>query len=208
MTVILCYGDSNTHGTAPMAAPGGQDRHPKGRRWPDVLAAELGEGVEVIPEGLPGRTTVHEDVVEGGCRDGAAVLQAVLNSHRPIDLMILMLGTNDLKSRFSVTAWEIARSVERLVLMAKAEGVVRRILVVAPVPVREIGSLAEVFVGAEARQAGLTELLRAVAERQGCGFFDAGACAVVSPVDGVHMEEAGHIAIGHAMAAAVRDALA
>lgn len=208
MTVILCYGDSNTHGTAPLAMPGGQERHPKGQRWPDVLAAELGAGVEVIAEGLPGRTTVHDDVVEGGCRNGAAVFPAVLNSHRPVDLLVLMLGTNDLKTRFSVTAWEIARSVERLVLMAKAEGVVKRILLVAPVPVREEGTLREVFAGAEARQQGLTDWLRAVAERQGCGFFDAGLHAQVSPVDGVHMEPDGHVAIGKAMVAAVRGVLA
>lgn len=208
MPVILCFGDSNTHGTAPLPVPGGHDRHPKGGRWPDVLAAELGDGFEVISEGLRGRTTVHDDVVEGGFRNGAAVFPAVLHSHRPLDLLILMLGTNDLKTRFSVSAWEIMRSVERLVLMAKAEGVVQRILVVAPVPVRECGSLEMVFAGAEARQQGLTELLRDMAARQGCGFLDAGAVAQVSPLDGVHMDVAGHQAIGQAMAGAVREVLA
>lgn len=208
MAVILCYGDSNTHGTAPLAMPGARDRHPKGSRWPDVLQAALGAEHEVISEGLPGRTTVHEDVVEGGCRNGAAVFPAVLHSHRPIDLLILMLGTNDLKTRFSVTAWEIARSVERLVTMARAEDVCERIMIVAPVPVREIGGLREAYVGAEARQVGLTEALAAVAARQGCAFFDAGLYAEVSPLDGVHMAAEGQIAIGRAIVQPVRDALA
>ncbi|MEQ5868889.1 SGNH/GDSL hydrolase family protein [Sagittula sp. NFXS13] len=208
MAVILCYGDSNTHGTAPLERPGSHDRHPKGQRWVDVLAEGLGADHEVIAEGLPARTTVHDDPVEGGCRNGALVLPAILHSHRPVDLLIVMLGTNDLKSRFSVTAWEIARSVERLVLMARAEDVVDRILVVAPVPVRECGTLEAVFVGAEVRQQGLTELLREMATRQGCGFFDAGAHAQVSPLDGVHMDAAGQMAIGRAMIPAVREALA
>jgi lysophospholipase L1-like esterase len=199
MSVILCYGDSNTHGTAPLPVPGGMDRHPQGRRWPDVLAAGLGEAHAVIAEGLPGRTTVHDDPVEGGMRNGATVLPAVLHSHRPVDLLILMLGTNDLKTRFSVTAWEIARSTERLVLMARAEGVVRDILVMAPAPVRETGTLAEVFAGAEARQAGLTEHLRAVADRQGAGFFDAGAHVTVSGLDGVHWAAEDHVTLGRAL---------
>jgi lysophospholipase L1-like esterase len=73
----------------------------------------------VISEGLPGRTTVHDDLVEGGKRSGLEVLPAILPSHAPLDLMLLMLGTNDLKPRFSVTAAEIARSIERLVVEAR-----------------------------------------------------------------------------------------
>jgi lysophospholipase L1-like esterase len=73
----------------------------------------LGPEFTVISEGLPGRTTVHDDTVEGGKRSGVEVLPAILPSHAPVDLMLLMLGTNDLKPRFSVTAAEIARSLER-----------------------------------------------------------------------------------------------
>jgi lysophospholipase L1-like esterase len=204
MAVILCFGDSNTHGTAPLEAPGGHARHGRGDRWPDVLAAALGPAHEVIAEGLPGRTTVHDDVVEGGSRNGATYLQGIVNSHRPVDLMLIMLGTNDLKTRFSVTAWEIARSVERLVQMAKAEAVVKDFMVLAPAPVRECGTLKEVFVGGEARQVGLTGHLEAVALRQGAGFFDVGAHVAVSPVDGVHWEVAGHHAVGAALAPVVR----
>ena len=204
MAVILCFGDSNTHGTAPLDRPGGQARHPKGQRWPDVLAAELGDGHEVIQEGLPGRTTVHDDPVEGGCRNGQAVLTAILHTHRPIDLMLIMLGTNDLKNRFSVTAWEIARSVERLVIMSRAEAVVSDFMVIAPAPVRECGALEAPYLGAEARQQGLTERLAEMAERQGIGFFDAGQYATVSPKDGVHWEPESHIALGQALAPAIQ----
>ena len=208
MTVILCYGDSNTHGTSPLSAPGVDLRHPPGDRWPDVMAKALGSGHRVIDEGLPGRTTVHDDVVEGGMRNGAMVLPAILHSHKPIDLMILMLGTNDLKTRFSVSAWEIARSVERLALMARGEGVVRDILLVAPAPVRETGALAEVFAGAEARQDRLDEFIATAAERQGFGFARAGDHVRVSDQDGVHWAPEDHHRFGAALAKVVAGRLA
>lgn len=203
MPVVLCYGDSNTHGTRPITRIGHLDRHDRADRWPDVMAAALGADVQVIAEGLPGRTTVHDDPVEGGARNGIAVLPAILHSHRPIDLMVVMLGTNDLKPRFSVTAWEIARSVERLCLAARAEGVVADLMILAPVPVIEVGTLDDAFAGAEARQDGLARHLADVADRIGAGFLDAGAFASVSPVDGVHWDAAAHHALGAAMARAV-----
>ncbi|WP_421907424.1 SGNH/GDSL hydrolase family protein [Mameliella sp.] len=208
MKTILCYGDSNTHGTAPLPAPGVDLRHPPGDRWPDVLAAELGAGFRVIDEGLPGRTTVHDDVVEGGMRNGATVLPAILHSHKPIDLMVLMLGTNDLKIRFSVSAWEIARSVERLTLMARAEGVVGDIVLVSPAPVQETGALREVFAGAEARQDGIEAFIASAAKRQGCGFLRAGDHVTVSPKDGVHWEPEAHHRFGQTLAGLIAERLA
>ncbi|MCK0151184.1 SGNH/GDSL hydrolase family protein [Marivita sp. S6314] len=208
MRTILCYGDSNTHGTKPLTELGQFARYDPDDRWPDVMARALGPQHGVISEGLPGRTTVHDDPVEGGMRNGLTVLPAILHSHTPIDLMVLMLGTNDLKHRFSVTAFEIVRSVERLVMATKAEGVVEDILIVAPAPVREAGVLADVFVGAEQRQTGLTEHLLAAAERQGCGFAAAGQSVAVSPVDGVHWEAAAHQAFGAVMARTIKERLA
>lgn len=203
MAVILCYGDSNTHGTLPLEQLGKFARHAPADRWPDVMAMALGQEHTVLSEGLPGRTTVHDDPVEGGMRNGLTVLPAILHSHTPIDLMILMLGTNDLKHRFSVTAFEIARSLERLVLVTRAENVVKDILLVAPAPVLESGILKDVFAGAEARQQGLADHIRAAAERQGCGFFDAGSVVSPAPQDGVHWEASAHHALGAAMADAV-----
>jgi lysophospholipase L1-like esterase len=208
MPVVLCYGDSNTHGTRPVTRIGQLERHDRADRWPEVMAAALGPDVQVIAEGLPGRTTVHDDPVEGGCRNGIAVLPAIVHSHRPIDLMLVMLGTNDLKPRFSVTAYEIASSVERICLAARAEGVVADLMIVAPVPVVEVGVLDDAFTGAEARQAGLPDHLRAASDRIGAGFFDAGAHVAVSPVDGVHWDAAAHHKLGAELARAVAARLA
>ncbi|KUF11594.1 SGNH/GDSL hydrolase family protein [Pseudoponticoccus marisrubri] len=207
MAVILCYGDSNTHGTAPLRQLGDARRWPPGQRWPDALAAGLGLGHHVLAEGLPGRTTVHDDPVEGGMRNGLTVLPAILHSHKPVDLLILMLGTNDLKHRFSVTAFEIARSVERLALLARAEIAVPDILLVAPAPVREIGVLRDVFAGAEPRQVGLAGHLSDAAKRLGCGFVAAGDTVAVAPEDGVHWDAEAHRAFGEVMARHVADRL-
>lgn len=200
MSTLLCYGDSNTHGTTPLRVLGQFERHKRGDRWPDVMAAALGSAHEVIAEGLPGRTTVHDDVVEGGQRNGLTVLPAALLSHVPLDLVVLMLGTNDLKCRFSVTAFEIARAVERLALVTRQLVPGADIMLVCPAPVREAGVLADVFAGAEARQQGLEAQMRAAADRSGCGFVEAGAHVEVSPVDGVHWTAEAHAAFGAAMA--------
>lgn len=204
MAVVLCYGDSNTHGSTPMPEPGVSGRHAFHDRWPNALAAALGPEHQVISEGLPGRTTVHDDPVEGGLRNGALTLPMVLRSHKPIDVLLIMLGTNDLKPRYSVTAWEIARSVERLLLIARAEGVNRHEVILCPPPVHENGALALPFSGATDRQAGLSEYLEDVAARQGCAFVDAGAHVTVSEQDGVHWQAAGHHALGAALAPVVK----
>ena len=107
---ILCFGDSNTFGSDPRGGPR-YDRH---TRWPGVLRDTLGAGFWVIEEGCGGRTTVHEDPIESlgtGSKKGVAYLPACLHSHQPLDLVIILLGTNDLKPRFAVGADDIARGV-------------------------------------------------------------------------------------------------
>ena len=206
---LVAYGDSNTHGTIPMATLEDAGRHPPDVRWPGVLAAALGPDWRVIEEGHPGRTTVHPDPIAGVHRNGLAVLPAILESHRPIDLVVLMLGTNDLKLRFMVPAVEIAVSVEKLALCVKQSGCgpalgAPELLIVAPPPVEEAGCLAEVFEGAAAKSRRLAGLYAETARRQGAGFLDAGEAARVSPVDGVHLDAAAHAALGRAVAGAVR----
>lgn len=210
MAVILCFGDSNTHGTGPMAALGDRTRYDGATRWPGVMRQALGDGWEVIEEGHPGRTTVHEDPIEGEHKSGLRVLPSLLESHRPIDLVILMLGTNDLKARFAVTPMDIALSVERLARLVLAsdagpEGAAPRLLIVCPPPVVETGVLAGIFEGAEWKANALPAEYRAMAERVGAAFFDAGGAIAVDPLDGVHFSAEDHGVLGHAIAAAVRE---
>lgn len=205
MARVLVYGDSNTHGTIPLRDLGPSRRYPPGVPWPDVLASLTGD--TVIAEGLPGRTTVHEDTVDGGARNGAAVLPAVLLSHTPLDAVVIMLGTNDLKPRFATSAFDIAKSVERLIAMTRALVPAAKILVICPAPVRENGVLVDAFAGAQARQAGLEAHMEAAAARAGAAFARAGDFVAVSDVDHVHFEAAGHRALAESIAPVLREML-
>jgi lysophospholipase L1-like esterase len=206
---LLCYGDSNTHGTMPMEMLEGSGRFGHDERWPSLMARDLAPDWEVIAEGHPGRTTVHDDPVEGRHRNGLTILPAVLESHRPIDLVILMLGTNDLKPRFAVHAPDIALSLERMIGVMRAsacgpDNSAPQVLLVAPPPVIEVGCLAEIFEGAAPRSQRLGPSIRAAALRSGVPFFDAADHIAVSPVDGIHYDATAHAALALALAAAVR----
>ncbi|MEI6097094.1 MAG: SGNH/GDSL hydrolase family protein [Alphaproteobacteria bacterium] len=209
MATILCIGDSNTHGTMPMASLGGSGRFGHDARWPSVMAKALGPGFEVINEGQPGRTTVHDDPFAGPYRNGVTVLPALLESHKPLDMVIVKLGTNDLKYCYHVGPADIALSLERMVrlILGFEAGVEGRldIIVVAPPPILEAGCLADMFAGGAAKSKGLARAIKAMTDRMGIGFVDAGAVIEVSPLDGIHYEMQAQVALGLAMAKAVND---
>lgn len=206
---VLVYGDSNSYGTKPMPSLLAGERFGPDIRWPCVMAADLGPGWRLVEEGLPGRTTVHPDPVSGVHKNGLAVLPAVLESHAPLDLVILMLGTNDLKARFQLPPVEIAVGVEKLVRHIRQDftgpgGTAPALLLVCPPAVTEAGCLAEIFAAGEAKSRRLAGFYAEVAARWGAAFLDAGEVIAPSPVDGVHFEAEAHLALGRRMAQAVR----
>ena len=206
---ILCYGDSNTHGTMPMPDLGAMGRFGRNVRWTGQLAALLPDW-QVIEEGLPGRTTVHDDPIEGAHRNGLTVLPAILESHRPIDVVILMLGTNDLKQRFSVNALDIALSLEKLVLAIRGsgcgpDGAAPGVILVAPPPILEVQDLGVMFAGGQAKSHDLGPRLAALARALEVPFVDAGSLIGVSEIDGIHYDEPAMAALAQAFAQAVTD---
>ncbi len=207
MRAVLCFGDSNTHGTIPMPTLEGLGRFGHEGRWPSVMAADLGPGYEVIAEGHPGRTTVLDDPMEGEHRSGIRVLPSLLASHTPLDIVILKLGTNDLKNCFHVSAADIAFFLDRLVRVVQGFDAGIRVLVVAPPPIVEVGCLAEMFAGAAAKSQRLAPAIKAMTERLGVGFFDAGTVIGVSPVDGIHYEAGDQATLGLALGQVVRGML-
>lgn len=112
MKTILCYGDSNTYGYNPETGY----RYPYEQRWTSILQNNLKNSAIVIPEGLNGRTTCFEDQIRPG-RNGAVYLDPCLHTHGPLDLVILMLGTNDMKIRFQATPTDIGKGIDRLLQM-------------------------------------------------------------------------------------------
>jgi lysophospholipase L1-like esterase len=176
-----------------------------------VLRQEVGEGYLVVEEGLPGRTTVWDDPIEG-YKNGKKYLIPCLESHKPIDLVMILLGTNDLKVRFSVSAYDIANSAGVLVDIvqrsdAGPNGGAPSVLLMAPPPLGRLTEYAEMFEGAKLKSRKLAEHFRRVADEYGCTLLDTSDIIVSSDIDGVHIEVDEHRKLGQAVAAVVRNML-
>lgn len=202
---ILVYGDSNTFGIGPMEQLSDEPIFSKSDRWPGVMARELGGAFDIVVEGLPGRTTVHDDPIEGAHMNGLRSLRAIIASHRPIDLLIIKLGTNDCKARFGMQSQDIALGVARLVHEASSLGMVRQILVICPAPPKERGDFAEMFQGAETRCANLAPQMARFASENNAEFLEAGAHVTASETDGIHLSAESHETLGRAVAQKVRE---
>lgn len=208
MKNILCFGDSNTWGYA----PGTGARFDLDTRWTGVLQAELGADYRVIEDGQNARTSVYEDPWSPW-RLGAEALPIALVAQKPLDLLVLMIGTNDLKF---TDAYGAAKGAERLIDLANMvqarkesspvfpNGV--KVLLVSPIelhPVVEGDPFGTLRNGVgESRKFAM--YYRHIAEAHGAAFFDAASVASPSETDGVHMDPPSHRALGHALAEQVR----
>jgi lysophospholipase L1-like esterase len=208
MTNILCYGDSNTWGCIPLQGPEPARRYPPGARWPGVLRRELGDGYWIVEAGLNGRTTVWDDPLELH-RNGRKLLLPTLLTHQPLDLVIIMLGTNDLKRRINASAAEIAEGAGMLVDVVAASGCgpdgrAPQSLLVSPPPIAEVDQFDDEFEGGTKKSRQLAGHFAAIAAQRSCAFVDAGALISSSDVDGIHLDEHQHAVLGVAIAERVR----
>lgn len=207
MKTILCYGDSNTWGWDPIS----ESRFNKDVRWPGVLQQEIGDDYEVISEGLPGRTTVWTDPIEGHM-SGKDYLIPCLNSHKPIDLVIILLGINDLKRRFGVTAFDIAEGIGHLVKIVQGSesgpsGRSPQVLILIPPPLEKLSKFAEMFAGGAEKSKNLNQQYKRVAELLACPYLDTSEHIFSSDVDGVHFDASAHNTLGHVVAQKVKTIL-
>lgn len=208
MPTILCFGDSNTHGTPPMTAADQVLRLGPEERWTRVMARSLGAGWELIEEGLPGRTTVFDEAMTGPTMNGAIALPMALRSHGPIDWLTIMLGTNDCQAQFGASPERIAGGLARLLVIANNPELQARhggfqTLVIAPPPIAEQGTFAEIFLNGREKSLALSHQYRALADAFGARFLDAASLIEVSQVDGVHFDAAAHEVFGKAIAEVV-----
>lgn len=211
MYSVLFYGDSNTWGYDPETS----FRFPYNIRWTSVCQRLLGDGYNCIPAGMNGRTTVFDDPIKGA-RNGLKGLDYELQTHKPIDLFAVMLGTNDLKY---ADAAGVRDGMERLienvlsanerfsfsspVFPARAQAY-KPILLVSPIHLRAHVGENDADISESARLSGLYSEL---AKKHGIHFMDAALYAKASEADGVHLGPDGHEKLGKAMACAVRNIL-
>lgn len=209
MPFLLTFGDSNTHGTPPIVERGEYHRFGANVRWPQLCWQDLGSGWELAEEGLPGRTAQFSDPVMGAHMNGQDGLKIALQSHGPVDVLTIMLGTNDVKARFSATPESVTAGVAGLVDVAlsiemQARHAGFKVLLICPPPVEEVGPIAGEFFGAAQRSRGLASRYQSLAEARGIGFLNAGDVISVSAQDGIHFEADSHRALALAVAEAIR----
>lgn len=204
MKKILCFGDSNTWGRDPSTSL----RFPKNVRWTGILAEHLGKDFEVIEEGLPGRTTIFNDPVEGKTINGRRYLAPCLKSHAPLDLVIFMLGMAELKKRFSLSPSDVARGMEMLIEDCKKfnfdpSGQTPEVLLLCPPffgpGIEEIDR----YEGAVEKMSLLPSLYQEVAEKQGCLFLETPKYVAASDIDNLHLDAAAHKKLAVAISAMV-----
>lgn len=208
---ILCIGDSNTHGlcTDPSESADHGSRYNEEERWTCLLQKALGEEYLVIEEGQSGRTCVYEDPAMDSV-NLLPVLHALLNSHEPLDLLILMLGTNDSKVKFNTDAKKITKGMQILVEEAKsvpcwgADG--PKTLIVAPVPIEEGVTYPEFAPDCVETTKALAREYAFLAVAEQVDFLDAGGCELTK-ADHVHLTAKGHRQLAERMETAVREIL-
>jgi lysophospholipase L1-like esterase len=205
---ILCFGDSLTWGWIAVREGAPTTRFPFAERWPGVMAAKLGRDYEIIEEGLNARTTVIDDPVDPRL-NGSAYLPTALASHLPLDLVILMLGTNDTKSFYHRSSYEVAVGMSKLVgqVLTSAGGLgtiypAPKVLVVAPPPLAKVTDpwLNGMFEGAREKTLQFAKHYSALAGFMKVEFFDAGLVIATEGADGIHFSAKNNADLGNALA--------
>jgi lysophospholipase L1-like esterase len=212
MKTILCYGDSNTWGYDPKNG----NRYDSKTRWPAAMSRILNKDLPpddpawwVVEEGLCGRTSCREDPVEGD-KNGLRQLIPILESHKPLDLVAVMLGTNDLKSRFSPTAYDIAFGVQRVITAVKESKTgpgdsEPKVIMICPPPTEKSPAFEHLFGDSIELSRRLMPLYRQFARECGALFLDAGEFVVSSSNDGIHFDPEGQLALAQAVADIVKN---
>lgn len=205
MKTVLLFGDSNTWGFIPGT---NAERMPYGTRIPETVQAKTGAGFRIVEEALSGRMTAWEDPLTPG-RNGARQLPFLLESHRPIDLVSIMLGTNDLKRYMNLGPVDCALGQNLLVDIIDAAGcgvggARPRILLIAPPLVVDTPTpIGRIFDGAIEKSRGFAAAYREIAKQRQCLFLDAGSLVPTSTRDGIHLEAEAHRKLGEAIAEVV-----
>ena len=196
MKRILCFGDSNTYGYI----PSGIGRYGEDIRWTGILQNKLASEAKIIEEGLCGRTTVFQDELRNG-RRGVELLPILLESHAPLDFVIVMLGTNDCKTVYGASAEVIGKGVEQIIGQIKTLVPQSQILLVSPILLGEDVWKSEYDSEFSKESVQVSKKLKAVyeriAEKNNCKFLAASDVANPSETDQEHLDVKGHKALAN-----------
>ena len=213
---IVCFGDSNTHGACkdPDDSADHGSRFNENERWTCLLQKLLGDEYLVIEEGLSGRTCAFDDPLHEGL-SGVMHITPILNSHEPLDLLILMLGTNDVKAYFSASPVNIAAALERLIRKAQSSQCwgdhAPKILVICPPHITEglydDEAGLKMGPGCPEKSRALAKYYRQTAELTGCDFMDAEGIAGFNKIDCMHLTSRGHRSLAEALAEKIPELL-
>ncbi len=188
---ILCFGDSNTYGLV----PGTCKRYSYDIRWTGILADRLGRDYHIVEEGLCGRTTIFDDK-DRPARNGSELLPTLLESYMPLDLVIIMLGTNDCKSYYNASATDIGDGVIKLIEQIRHFDNDTEILIISPIhlgaDVWKDGYDPEFSKASVNVSKQLKSVYKDIAKRYGTDFLAASDYAVAGKADNEHMDEKGH----------------
>ncbi len=193
---ILCFGDSNTHGLNAIDA----SRFDENARWPKLLSNDY----SIIEEGLSGRTTVFDDPITEGL-SALNYITPCLMSHKPIDLLIIMLGTNDTKERFSSSPQVIGLGLKRLILKAQKSDCWANkpnILIITPKAIEPDYLKTEVVktmgLGCDVKAKELSTVYELISKEYGCHYLDANEIVTnYNTIDYMHLDEVGHKQLAH-----------
>ena len=204
LVTLLCFGDSNTWGFNPAT----WERYPLNIRWPGILQNELGESYRVIEDGQNGRTAV-ESKTFAGFNTSKIDLVSTLANHGPLDLVILMLGTNDLLIRSFVSPDDVGKGIDVLLDIIRNSGAGPRssapiVLLLAPPPIGSHASEVDGLESAVTQSHLFAERYASIAADFGCAFLNTGEIVRSSEIDGSHLDASEHMKLGLAVAERVR----
>lgn len=203
---VLCFGDSNTWGFMPSLGT----RYPRDVRWTGVTAKNLGEDFYLIEEGMNGRTCGHSDIISPQ-RSGKDYIYPCLISHKPLDLIIVMLGTNDTKSRYRMNAFEISKAMTTLLQTIQSiqhwEGMNADLLLISPIPLDESCNIPDGQVDAGSIEVSrkLPSYFEAIAKQMGIHYMNAADYVTEVGDDGIHFTPKAHAQMAEAVTAKIRE---
>lgn len=202
LKTVLCFGDSNTWGSTPHD----DSRWPWDKRWPGVLQGLLGDTWRIVEDGFGGRTTVFEDPCGAGKR-GIEDLPKAIDRAEPVDLLVIMLGVNDVKVRINAAASAIAEGMGKLIEVAKETKTVKEILIVAPpaivatdFPLRDLQ-----FNGSREKLFEVAKYYQKIAHHYGVRFLDLTNKLEASAIDGIHLSADTHALVAKNLSTLIKE---